>query len=321
MNREALYLGIDTSCYTTSIACVGHSGIVCNERTMLRVHLGETGLRQSEGVFQHITNLERMLPEALSNIETQKIAAVAVSATPRDVEESYMPVFVAGRSVAAAISSSLRVPLLRVSHQAGHIRAALHGNEALLKKDFLSLHISGGTTELVLVQVDGGRIGDLKLIGGTDDLHAGQFVDRVGVKMGLPFPAGRELERLARQHPGAPDEGMLPSCVRGLSCSFSGVETKAQQLLEKGVKKEEVAFAVYSCLSRTIAKLLQQGYEQTGISDALLCGGVASSLLLRELLGERLQRSNLTLHFGQPSLSGDNAVGVALLAKDISSIE
>ena len=319
MNREeALYLGFDTSCYTTSIACVGHSGIVFSERTMLRVHLGEAGLRQSEGVFQHIGNLERMLPGALSGVDTKKIAAVAVSAAPRDLEGSYMPVFAVGRSVAASVAAALHVPLYKVSHQAGHVRVALHGNEALLKKDFLSFHISGGTTELVLARMNGGYIGELKLLGGTSDLHAGQFVDRVGVKMGLPFPAGAELERLARQYSGAQNI-LLPSSVKGLSCSFSGVETKAQQLLAKGTEKEAVAFAVYDCLSRTIVKLLRQAYEETKIPDVLLCGGVASSALLRELLKERLKKSALTLHFGEAALSGDNAVGVALLAKDINS--
>ncbi|HWR23030.1 MAG TPA: hypothetical protein VN366_06065 [Feifaniaceae bacterium] len=319
MNREeALYLGIDTSCYTTSVACVGHSGIVFSERTMLRVHLGEAGLRQSEGVFQHIGNLERMLPEALLRIDTGRIAAVAVSAAPRDLEGSYMPVFAVGRSAAASVAAALHAPLYKSSHQAGHIRAALYGNESLLKKDFLSLHISGGTTELVLIQMDGGRIGELKLMGGTSDLHAGQFVDRVGVNMGLPFPAGMELERLARQYSGT-DTVLLPSSVKGLSCSFSGVETRARRLLAKGAEKEAVAFAVYDCLSRTVAKLLLLAYEKTKIPDVLLCGGVAGSALLRELLKERLKKSALALYFGQPALSGDNAVGVALLAKDIDA--
>jgi len=312
---DKLYLGIDTSCYTTSAACVSEAGIVQNVRTMLRVRLGETGLRQSDAVFQHMGNLGELLPRLLSDVRQENIAAAGVSSAPRDAKGSYMPVFLAGVSAARITAAALSLPLYQFSHQAGHIRAALMGNESLLGRDFLALHLSGGTTEVARVSAGGGSIGSISLLGGTEDLHAGQFVDRVGVALGLPFPAGREMEALAR---GCTDGGgtRLPSRVKGLTCSFSGVETAAQRLLRSGAPRETVAFSVYDCLARTVSRLIINAAEAAGLRDALLCGGVAGSLLLRELLKKRMAHAGVSLHYGKPELSGDNAVGVALLARD-----
>ena len=104
-----------------------------------------------------------------------------------------MPVFLAGKLAATSIASSLGVPLYETTHQAGHVRAALLGQETLVNESpFLAMHLSGGTTEVLSLVDD-----RLTLLGGTLDLHAGQVVDRTGVALGLPFPAGTHLEELA----------------------------------------------------------------------------------------------------------------------------
>ena len=190
------------------------------------------------------------------------------------------------------------------------MRAALQGNEALLQQlPILGMHISGGTTEIFTV----GEGLSIRLLGGTEDLHAGQLVDRLGVAMGLPFPAGPHLEAAARA--AGTTNIKLPASVRELRCSFSGVETAARSLLGKA-QMGELALAVYDCLARTFAKLMVQAGEKTGLNRVLLAGGVASSGLLREMLQERLEKANMQLYFGDPSLSTDNAVGVALLTRD-----
>lgn len=313
---EGLYIGLDTSCYTTSFACVDEKGIVLDRRTVLSVADGERGLRQSDGVFQHVRNLGTMIPEAFASLADDargRICAVGVSARPRPDADSYMPVFLAGKTAARALSCALDAPLFELSHQEGHIRAALFGNERLLGKRMLSMHISGGTTELL--EVDGGL--GIKLLGGSEDLHAGQFVDRLGVALGMHFPCGREMETLASAYRGG-EEVKLPSSVKGCSCSFSGVESAAQRLLlSGGTTHEALAFALYDCMARTFAAMLREAASLTGCREALIAGGVASSALLRSLMTERIaKRGGPKLFFGEPALSSDNAVGIALLARD-----
>lgn len=311
-----LYLGVDTSSYTTSVSCVSDEGIVFEQRTVLSVPLGARGLRQSEALFQHVKNLPSLMGTMLATVDRRAVAAVAFSAKPTAAEASYMPVFLAGALAAKTAAASLGVSFFEATHQAGHVRAAMMGNERMLpERAFLALHLSGGTTDVLSVQREpGGRLGAIECLGAGSDLHAGQFVDRVGVALGLPFPSGPNLETLATG--AVKREIKLPASVRGLTCSFSGQETQALRLLESGAAKAEIAYAVYDCLARTIEKLLRTAVERTGIDAALLSGGVSGSPLLRRLIGERLK---MRLFYAPPGLSSDNAVGVALLAKDFYS--
>lgn len=305
-------IGIDTSCYTTSCACVSNESIVFEQRTMLSVALGERGLRQSDAVFQHVRNLPELVESMFLSVERKDIAAVAVSAKPVADPSSYMPVFLAGRMSAVALASALGVPLIETTHQAGHIRAALYQNEILLERDkILALHLSGGTTDVLSVGIEDRTVRKIDRVGGSADLHAGQFVDRVGVRLGLPFPSGKQLEILARE--AVRRDIKLPSSVRGLDCSFSGQETKAQQLIEKGEAREEIAYAVYDCLARSIGKLIDSARKEAGELPILLVGGVSGSRLLRELL---TKRTNAELFFAADGLSRDNAVGTAFLGMD-----
>jgi len=307
-----LFLGVDTSNYTTSVSCVSNEGIVFERRTMLSVPLGERGLRQSDAVFQHVRNLPPLIDTMLASIDRGAVQAVAVSCKPTAAEESYMPVFLAGKLAAVSIAASLGVPLYETTHQAGHVRAALLDQEERFSEEaFLAMHLSGGTTDLLLVRRKNGLLGDITRIGGCDDLHAGQFVDRVGVRLGLPFPSGVSLESLANT---AQDRSVkLPASVRGLNCSFSGQESQCQRLIDGGADREAVAYAVYDCMARTFAKLLINSFAETDVRKTLLSGGVSGSQLLRTLLRERLKQE---LYYAQSGLSSDNAVGTALLARD-----
>jgi len=306
------FIGVDTSCYTTSVSCISEEGIVFEKRTMLSVPLGARGLRQSDAVFQHVKNLPELTRALFEHVEREQVAAIAVSVKPTADEGSYMPVFLAGKLNATAIASALSVPLYETTHQAGHVRAAMLGNETELSGEtLLAMHLSGGTTDLLTVGLFDGSVGAIAKIGGCDDLHAGQFVDRVGVKMGLPFPSGAELEKLAVR--AAAHDIKIPSSVKGLNCSFSGQETQANRLLDEGKANEEVAYAVYDCMARTFSKMLLNAMENYGCKTALISGGVSGSALLREML---LRRTGKKLLFAQAGLSSDNAVGAALLARD-----
>ena len=192
-------LGIDTSCYTTSVACFGDPGVLYDGRTVLPVEKGGRGLRQSEGVFLHARQLPPLVEAAFETVSPDSIRAVACSRAPVCREDSYMPVFLTGMGVARSLAASLRVPLLPLDHQSGHIRAALIGNGQLMEAPFYAVHISGGTTDLLSVRMKAPGIISIEPLGRSEDLHGGQLVDRVGVHLGCGFPAGKELEALARK--------------------------------------------------------------------------------------------------------------------------
>ena len=306
-------LGLDTSCYTTSAALVdAQSGeILASSRRLLTVADGERGLRQSEGLFQHIRNLPGRIEEVMRAAPGAEIAAVCASVRPRPAEESYMPVFRAGEGQARAAAALLRVPFYPVSHQEGHVRAATVDSGVDEGRAFLALHLSGGTTELLLCDA-----GKLALLGGSLDLHAGQLIDRIGVRLGLPFPAGPALEKLAMRGTA---QGRIGVSMKGLDCNLAGAENKAVRWIEAGeLTPEDVAAEVFDFVCRTILRQIAAAAEQTGCAQALLAGGVASSTLLRETLLRRAKKARLgcALHFARPELSGDNAVGVALLGAD-----
>ena len=307
-------LGIDTSCYTTSAALVSVTGeILAASRSLLTVEAGARGLMQSEGLFQHVKRLPERIAGVLADAPQAQIVAVSASTRPRPAQESYMPVFRAGESQARAAASLLRVPFYPVSHQEGHVRAAMVDSGIDAAAPFLALHLSGGTTEILRCEQ-----GALTLLGGSRDLHAGQLVDRTGVRMGLPFPAGPSLERLAMA--GARDvQALLGVSIKGVDCCLAGAENKITRWLEEEIMtREQIAAEVFDFLARTIVRPIENACEGTGCRQALLAGGVASSTLLREMMRARARKRKLScrLCFARPELSGDNAVGVALLGAD-----
>ena len=303
-------VGLDTSCYTTSAAAVTVDGqVVASCRQLLPVKLGERGLRQSEGVFIHVRQLPGRLEELREFIRGDEIVAVCASSRPRDEEESYMPVFQVGDAQARGMAAMLGVPCFASTHQRGHVAAAMV-DSGIAPGDLLAVHLSGGTTELLSLRGEA-----LTLLGGTLDLHAGQVVDRVGVALGLPFPAGPHLEKLALQGHA---EARLPVSMAegGLRCHLSGAESQAQRWIASGaLSMEDIAMEVYDLLARTVARLILAGAAKTGIRQVLIAGGVASSALFRRLVTERIRKSDrgLRVCFGKPEYSGDNAVGAALI--------
>lgn len=309
-----MYLGIDTSAYTSSVAVVDNDkNLVWENRRLLKVPPGERGLAQSEALFQHI----QVLPELIGKVPQDiwdKISGIGVSIAPRPVEGSYMPVFTAGYAIASSIASSLRAELVLTTHQEGHLAAGLESTGEIIGENFLAIHLSGGTTELLHVKkINPGRF-DIQILGGTQDLHAGQFIDRVGVRLGLPFPAGKELEKLAlRSAPGS--ASLLPSSVKGYEISFSGVETAAQRLIDERRRPADVARAVEGSIARSIAKLLEKAFAETQLSNVLFVGGVSSNKFIRSEIEKRLSQK-ARFHWAKPEWSTDNAIGVAFLTRE-----
>ena len=293
-------VGFDTSNYTTSIAMFdGVGGVNCSR--LLPVKPGELGLRQSDAVFSHTKSLPELSGRLFSDVG--EIAAVGVSTRPRAVEGSYMPCFMVGYSHAKLLSDALQVPLFEVSHQQGHVAACLWsaGRLDLMDKPHLAWHLSGGTTELLLVEPEGKNVKCTK-IGGTTDISAGQLIDRTGVMLELPFPAGRHVDALSKE---AVNTDVFKVKCPGLEFSLSGVQNKVQQYAEKNNPAETAAYAL-RCVCHAVKAATQNAQKQYPGLEVVFSGGVASNSMLRSVMQDAI--------FSEPAYSTDNAMGAAVLA-------
>ena len=271
-------LGFDTSNYTTSVAAFnGVSGENCSR--LLDVRPGELGLRQSDALFAHVKRLPEMTDELFAALPKDTIRAVGASTRPRAVDGSYMPCFLAGSSQAQTLARILDVPFYAFSHQQGHIAAALWsaGRMELMHTPHLAWHLSGGTTELLLVEPDGKNVRAEK-IGGTSDISAGQLIDRTGKLLELPFPAGKGIDALSR---GSDKKEHFRVKCSGLSFSLSGVENKVMQYRASGASAEETArYALLSVISAVTAATREALKQYPGLA-VVFSGGVSGNSLLR----------------------------------------
>ena len=299
-----MILGIDTSNYKTSVALVNKSGeIIFNHQQFLEVKKGERGLRQQEALFQHVNNLPDAINQAMSFVSNDDhIEAVSVSVRPRPVEGSYMPCFNAGYSAAKIISSALGVPLFEFSHQEGHFEAVNHYSIFSGCDDVCFFHFSGGTTEAVFKD---------EIIGGTKDISFGQVLDRVGVTLGLAFPCGNELDQMAISLPASHNDVLTPIKVKDCWVNLSGIETQSQNYLQNRYSKDFVS-ELFEELSKAIVTMTKQIREKYDVKKFLFSGGVSSSQYIRNYIENNMDEE-IKCAFGDPSLSSDNAVGIALL--------
>ena len=312
MNR--CYVGFDTSNYTTSCAVCDEEGrVIANLKMPLSVKEGQRGLRQSDAVFEHVKNIPLLMDKLSDTLKKNEMipVAVGVSVRPRDIEDSYMPCFLSGKSAAYSFAACRGLQVHEFSHQNGHIMAALYSADKLelLKADrFLAFHVSGGTTEALLVRPEKNGF-YTELVGNTADINAGQAIDRVGVAMGLPFPCGVELESLASTFDGKIYQHAV--CVRNGVCSLSGVENIAAKIYTESADKQAVAAFVFDFVGRTLEKMCDDIISKHGVMPVVFAGGVMSNRLMRK----RLSKSFET-YFSEPQFSSDNAAGIALLCRN-----
>ena len=298
-------IGIDTSNYTTSIAWFdGVTGVNCSR--LLPVKQGALGLRQSDAVFSHIKSLPELSDRLFSNLDPDAVTAIGVSTRPRAVEGSYMPCFLVGLSHGKLLSDALHVPLVEVSHQQGHVAASLWSAERLdlMDQPHLAWHLSGGTTELLLVAPEGKNVCCTR-IGGTTDISAGQLIDRTGQLLGLPFPAGKHLDALSGQ--AERKDSFRVKCDHA-EFSLSGIQNKVQQYHEKQGNAVETAAFALRCIVGAVIEATQQAQKKYPGLPVVFSGGVASNSMLRDMTRP------MKPIFAQPQYSTDNAMGVAVLA-------
>ena len=375
---QRVYLGIDTSCYTTSVAIIDEAGALLGEaRQILSVRPGRCGLQQSEMVFQHTRSLPRLMEEAVGQVigcvktgagsaangvtvaeeastagpsglaglvaVGYELAAIGVSGYPRPLEGSYMPAFLAGLSVARSVAAVTGAQLEVISHQENHLEAGLWSAGGPDVDRFLLLHASGGTTDVLLAERQQNGRYRITEVGGSMDLHAGQFVDRIGVALGLQFPTGPALEALAEKAlartaevsacvseqsvasvseagAGAAPMVELPVSVRKLQVSLSGPCTAALRKLEAGAEPAALALGVEHALAETFARVLRNGAQEYRVRDVLLVGGVGSNNYIRQHVERKLAKLRYPVRLWVPEgrFSCDNATGCAAFARRMS---
>ena len=303
----SLFLGIDTSNYTTSVALYnGETGEMLQQKKLLPVREGQLGLRQSDAVFHHTAQLHSLFEKLVREIDIKQTAAIGVSSRPRPVEGSYMPCFTVGENTAKILSAALRVPLFEFSHQEGHIAAALFSADRTdwLNREFIAFHVSGGTTEAVLAKGSGCGF-SLRLIAQTLDLNAGQAVDRVGLMLGLRFPCGMALEQLALQNT---EPVRAHPKLKGCDCCLSGVENLCRKFLDEGRSKPFVAAFCLEYIRCALSLMTDALLEKYGSLPLVYAGGVMSNTIIKNSFTEKYNAV-----FAEPKYSSDNAAGIAYL--------
>lgn len=303
----SLFLGIDTSNYTTSVAVFNsESGEMLQKKQLLPVKQGQLGLRQSDAVFHHTQQLHTLVEEISKQVDLSEISAVGVSTRPRPVDGSYMPCFTVGENTARIISAVIKKPLLTFSHQEGHIAAALFSadRDDLFDKEFIAFHISGGTTEAVLAKGSTSSFAVTE-IAKTLDLNAGQAVDRVGLMLGLKFPCGPQLEQLALKN----TEPIKPRpTLKGADCCLSGLENQCKKMLDNGETKERASAFCLAYIQSTLENMTEKLLEKYGNLPVIFAGGVMSNSIIRNALTKKFNAT-----FARPEFSSDNAAGIAYL--------
>lgn len=304
MNQNNIVIGIDTSAYTTSVAAVNRQGeVLLDLKRILQVPFGTRGLRQSDARSQHQKNLLEMMIEIEQGIDMSQIGAIAVSDKPRPVEGSYMPVFMDGVEFGAKLANRQNLPLYYFSHQEGHIEAVRHFAPLTEVNRMLCFHLSGGTSELLLVEK-----GKIQIIGGSKDLAFGQLIDRVGVALGMGFPAGQQMDQVAYGNESATN-WLRPIPIVGLEFNLSGIETQCQRRILEGVSPEELIYELFQRISKCLCKVSDKACKIHGLHEILMVGGVSSSQTVQDYLNKNMKYGKT--FFG--AFSADNAVGIALL--------
>lgn len=302
------FLGIDTSNYTTSAAVYSsESGEIFQAKKLLPVRAGELGLRQSDAVFHHTKQLPEIIEQLYFQNTLNKPVAVSASVRPRNIEGSYMPCFLCGEGTARSLAAIEHIPFYTTSHQIGHVLAALYSAQQLelVNKRFIAFHVSGGTTDCLLCEPDNNEIIKISQIGSSLDLKAGQAVDRTGLMLGLDFPCGIELEKLAFK---SNCSHKIKPIIKGTDCCLSGLENKCMQMLDKNESREDTAKFCLDFIAATIIAMISAAIDIHGNLPLVFAGGVMSNTIIRK----EIISHYADVFFAAPEFSCDNAAGTAI---------
>ena len=308
-------LGIETSCDETGVAIYDEEkGLIANQlHTQIALHADYGGVVPELASRDHIRKLAPLLQAALqeANLTAKDIDGVAYTSGP-----GLVGALLVGSTVARSLAYAWNIPAIGVHHMEGHLLAPML-EENPPHFPFVALLVSGGHTQLV--RVDG--VGRYELLGESIDDAAGEAFDKTAKLLGLDYPGGAALARLALN--GTPNRFAFPRPMTdrpGLDFSFSGLKPFAANTLHQVMQEEgelneqskaDIAYAFQEAVVDTLAIKCKRALKQTGLKRLVIAGGVSANKQLRQTLAELMQQLGGEVFYPQPQFCTDNGAMIA----------
>lgn len=308
-----LILGIETSCDETGIALYDTKrGLLSHVvHSQIKLHEEYGGVVPELASRDHIARVLPLIQQVVSkaNVALIDINAIAYTAGP-----GLGGALLVGAAIASALAFSLNIPAIPVHHMEAHLLAPMLEHESPLMP-FVALLVSGGHTQLMEVI----RIGDYRLLGESLDDAAGEALDKIAQLLGLGYPGGPAIEKLATL--GTPDKIKLPRPMLNsgdLNFSFSGLKTAVLTLLQnkerqvRSLNAADIALAVQSAVIDVLIGKALQALEETGLRHMVVAGGVGANQALRGELSRVSAEKNVKVYYARPEFCTDNGAMIAL---------
>ncbi len=316
-NKDIYILGIESSCDDTSAAVLRNEVLLSNVTSSQAVHQSYGGVVPELASRAHQQNIVPVVDQALkkAGIEKEQLSAVAFTRGP-----GLMGSLLVGVSFAKGFARALGIPLVDVNHLQGHVLAHFiqepDMQNAIPPFPFLCLLVSGGNSQIVKVNA----YNDIEVLGQTIDDAAGEAIDKCSKVMGLGYPGGPIIDKLARQGNPAAFKFAEPH-IPGLDYSFSGLKTSFLYSLQKWVKddpnfienhKEDLAASLEFTIVDILMKKLRLAVKQTGITHVAVAGGVSANSGLRNAFHEAAEKEGWTIYIPKFSYTTDNAAMIGI---------
>ncbi|MFC2814322.1 MAG: tRNA (adenosine(37)-N6)-threonylcarbamoyltransferase complex transferase subunit TsaD [Prevotella conceptionensis] len=316
-NKDIYILGIESSCDDTSAAVLRNEVLLSNVTSSQAVHQSYGGVVPELASRAHQQNIVPVVDQALkkAGIEKEQLSAVAFTRGP-----GLMGSLLVGVSFAKGFARALGIPLVDVNHLQGHVLAHFiqepDMQNAIPPFPFLCLLVSGGNSQIVKVNA----YNDIEVLGQTIDDAAGEAIDKCSKVMGLGYPGGPIIDKLARQGNPAAFKFAEPH-IPGLDYSFSGLKTSFLYSLQKWVKddpnfienhKEDLAASLEFTIVDILMKKLRLAVKQTGITHVAVAGGVSANSGLRNAFHEAAEKEGWTIYIPRFSYTTDNAAMIGI---------
>jgi len=288
-----MILGIECTAHTFGVALVNKGKILSNVKDMYKPSHG--GIIPMESAKHHSDVSERVYLEALriAKVKEEDIDAIALSNAP-----GLSPCLLAGMRFAKEKAEKLKVNIIPVNHCIAHLEIGRHEGS----KDPVLLYASGANTQIIAYDA-----GKYRVFGETLDVGIGNFIDKFARHCGIPFPGGPQIEIVAKN--GRYIE--LPYSIKGMDVSFSGMQTKLQQLYDKKEKIEDLAFSLQETAFAMLVEAAERALAHTGKKELVLGGGVACNSRLQEMCKIMCKERGAKFFCPEKSLLTDNAGMIA----------
>ena len=303
--KDIIILGIESSCDETSVAIVKNGREVLSNviNTQISIHELYGGVVPEIASRNHVQNISPVMKEALkeANIKVEDVDAIACTYGP-----GLVGALLVGVSYAKALSYAANKPLIGVNHIQGHI-AANYITYKDLKPPFLTLLISGGNTQLVLVK----DYTEFEILGKTKDDAVGEAFDKIARVIGLGYPGGPKMDKLAQE--GSPNIELPKVHVDGLNFSFSGLKTAIINLHHKtpDINKADLAASFEKDVAEILLENTKRAVKETNIRKIALAGGVSANSYIRKAFKELEEKEQIEVYYPELKLCTDNAAMIA----------